>query len=174
MDALYDIWSVSIMQARKLQVRDFLGAAVVRTPSLHCRGHRFNSPVGNWDPTCYTAQSKKKKSCRWKRRGTGKWRFRGRTGLGSVLEKCWSWERNAWEPTHVSLPCIQKQSTYTYMCMVDQTSLAECWFLEAERWTREHHCTPLQNFFIKDFFIEVQIFFNWSTVDLVLPRWRYW
>ena len=80
MDALYDIWSVSIMQARKLQVRDFPGAAVVRTPSLHCRGHRFNSPVGNWDPTWYTAQSKKKLQVKKTRHGEMK-----------VQRQDWAW-----------------------------------------------------------------------------------
>ena len=35
---------------------DFPGGSVVRTPRFHCRGHRFNSWSGNWDPACCAVQ----------------------------------------------------------------------------------------------------------------------
>ena len=34
---------------------DFPGGPVVKTPRFHCRGHRLDPWLGNWDPTCCTA-----------------------------------------------------------------------------------------------------------------------
>ena len=40
--------------------RDFPGSPVVKTPSLHCRGHRFDPWSGNKNPTCHKARKKKR------------------------------------------------------------------------------------------------------------------
>ena len=34
---------------------------MVKTPHFHCRGHRFDSQLGNLDSTCCTVWPKKKK-----------------------------------------------------------------------------------------------------------------
>ena len=40
--------------------RDFPGGAVVKTPCLPCRGCRFDSWLGNQDPTCHMVWQEKK------------------------------------------------------------------------------------------------------------------
>ena len=36
------------------------GGPAVRNLSFHCRGHRFDPWLGNYDPTCHEARSEKK------------------------------------------------------------------------------------------------------------------
>ena len=38
---------------------EFPSSLVVRTPCPFCRGHRFDSWSGNWDPICWMVQTKK-------------------------------------------------------------------------------------------------------------------
>ena len=45
---------------RKYCRRDFPGGPVVKTLRFHCRGHRFDPWLGNYDPTCHEARSEKK------------------------------------------------------------------------------------------------------------------
>ena len=40
---------------------DFLGDPMVKTPCLQCRGCKFDSWSGNWDPLCCGAKKRKKK-----------------------------------------------------------------------------------------------------------------
>ena len=47
----------------KTPIWDFPGCPVVGTPCFHCRGHEFNTLLGNEDPTNYVAWPKKKKKC---------------------------------------------------------------------------------------------------------------
>ena len=39
---------------------DFLGGPLVKTSNINCRGHGFNSWLGNQNPTCHMAWAKKK------------------------------------------------------------------------------------------------------------------
>ena len=121
MDALYDTWSVSIMQARKLQVRDFPGGAVVRTPSLHCRGHRFNSPSGNWDSTCRTAQLKKRK-LQVKKTRAGEMKVQRQ-------DWAWFWAEETLElgkeymRAHTCLSTLHKKTVNKYMYVYGRSNL---------------------------------------------------
>ena len=50
---------------------DFPGGPVVRAPSFHCRGPRFDPWLGNEDPTRLAARPKKKKKGRKRKKETG-------------------------------------------------------------------------------------------------------
>ena len=40
---------------KKIVFRDLFGGPVVRTLHFYCRGHGFDSCLGNYDPTCRVA-----------------------------------------------------------------------------------------------------------------------
>ena len=59
------MWFIHIMECysalKKKETREFPGGPVVRTPCSHCRGPRFNSWLGNLEPTSPVVGQKKKK-----------------------------------------------------------------------------------------------------------------
>ena len=46
----------------KMKSRNLPGSPVVKTLYFHCKGHRFDSLLGNQDPTFHMAWPKKKKN----------------------------------------------------------------------------------------------------------------
>ena len=50
-----------VLSALMKDLREFSGGPVVRTACFHHRGYKINPWWGNWDPTSYVLQSKKKK-----------------------------------------------------------------------------------------------------------------
>ena len=128
---------VSIMQARKLQRLGRQASTARGTGSIPHQ--EIEIP--------HAAQRSLKKKLQVKKTRPGEMKVQRQDWAWFCAEKMLELGKE-YMRAHTRLPCIKKQSTYTYMYMVDQSSLAECWFLKAEWWTCEHHCTPLQNFFL--------------------------
>ena len=50
-----------IIQLKKKKDRDFPDGSGVKTPCFHCRGDRIDPWSGNYNPTCFMAQTEKRK-----------------------------------------------------------------------------------------------------------------
>ena len=61
-DRELDLLMEATSAVKKNKSWDFSGGLAVKTPCSQCRGSRFDSWLGNQDPTCSAAKKGKKKS----------------------------------------------------------------------------------------------------------------